>query len=115
MRGSADPRFEQLWKRPQRELESGAWGSRHRIFFDEFYGESIALHAHSSYTIKGDARPYAMYIWRGGASVGDHGKHELDTRDNSELVVVPHHDILLAAGADGLLLYLLYPFSDTPQ
>ncbi len=75
MAGSANPDFERLWKRrvsfslcviwtvvcflylflPQeQELESGKWGRRYRIFFDEFYGESIHLEPHTAYTIKGN-------------------------------------------------------------
>jgi len=90
-------------------LDGGDWGKRYRIFFDEFYGESLHLNADCAYIVKGRDEPFAAYVWRGSAKLSNDNR--LDGQSKSEIIVIANRDLELHAGKDGLLLYLLYPFT----
>ncbi len=105
MQLSAAADFEARFKRREKLLSQGVWGSEHQIFFDEFFAKSFALHAGQSYVLKED-RPCCVFVWSGFGTV-----NVVPVNRFAELLVVAGSAVRFEGGPEGLLFYAFFPFS----
>lgn len=108
------PDFAAAYRRPRRLLEEGSWGSRSQTFFDEFYGESLALHPGASYSVPpGDLRPRVALVWSGQGTLAN--KFPLDQKENSEFLLLgkaqKDNVTITAAQNHPLLIYWFFPLN----
>lgn len=84
-----DPSFKAKYHKSIEILDKGSWGSRFRIFFDEFYGEGFEVHPGARMERPATDQPYAGIVWSGKGSING---NSLDSSDNSqkEFLVTPN-------------------------
>src|SRR5690606_34867903 len=68
---TTDPDFGVKYHRAPQVLESGPWGRRLRIFFDEFYGEAIEVEPGQTYRRATTDKPFAGIVWSGMGTLND--------------------------------------------
>jgi hypothetical protein len=110
---SSDAQFRHRNHRPSIPLDSGDWGKRYQIFFDEFYAESIEVNPGCRYVREEkEGRPCAGIVWSGKGSVNG---NEVDVNKplQKEFLVVPATTQLEIAstGDTRLILFLMFPFA----
>lgn len=107
---STDPQFREKFHRPSQTLESGAWGRRLQIFFDEFYGEAIEVQPGESYTRKADDRPFAGIVWSGQGFLNGQPIGAIGGAAPREFLVTPTHDARFENSFDiTLRVYTVFP------
>jgi hypothetical protein len=109
---NVDKDFEKKWRRPSVMLESGAWGRRLQIFFDQFYGEGIEVTPGQEYIRKEEKQPYAGIVWSGKGSLN---KNALDCEKEAckEFLVTPHTSARFKnTGSTPLLIYTVFPLRE---
>lgn len=113
---STDPRFKERFYRPSRELESGAWGRRLQIFFDEFYGEAVEIEPGRTYTLQAEARPFAGIVWSGQGLLNGQPIADISGGAPVEFLVTPGCDARFEnAGSITLRVYTVYPLKRAPR
>lgn len=104
-----DPNFKGSFHRPIEVLDKGSWGSRFRIFFDEFYGEGFEVHPGARMERPATDQPYAGIVWSGKGSINGNA---LDASDNTqkEFLVVPNTLVFLeSTGPVSLYIFTVFP------
>ena len=113
---STDARFRERFHRPSRELESGPWGRRLRIFFDEFYGEALEIHPGRAYTCKAQERPVAGIVWSGRGTLNGQPVADISGPAPVEFLITPGHDAHFEnTSGVTLMVYLIYPMQRPPR
>lgn len=107
---SVDPEFEQKFKRKAREIESGGWGRRLQIFFDEFYGEALELESGCCYTRRAEETPWAGVVWSGQGKLNGITIKTLNEGGLTEFLVAPGHEAeFVNEGETRLIVYSAFP------
>lgn len=109
---STDPQFREKYHRPSKTLESGSWGRRLQIFFDEFYGEAIEIEPGQSYTRKADGRPFAGIVWSGQGKLAGQPIAAIGGSAPREFLVTPGRDARFENTSDiTLRIYTVFPLA----
>eukprot|EP00927_Polykrikos_kofoidii_P048746 TRINITY_DN42960_c0_g1_i1.p1 TRINITY_DN42960_c0_g1~~TRINITY_DN42960_c0_g1_i1.p1 ORF type:complete len:572 (-),score=78.25 TRINITY_DN42960_c0_g1_i1:112-1827(-) len=120
-KGSRDPKFQEKWFRQCNVLETGAWGSRRRIFFHEFDGDGLEILPGGSFVMPARDGPYAALVWSGRGELKAEGKEEYEKLDlmaltskHSEFLVTPQTAVRITntSKSRALLIYTVLPISD---
>lgn len=109
---SVDPQFRDSFHRPIKVLESGSWGRRFQIFFDEFYGEGFEVLPGHSYSRPASETPWGGLVWSGKGELNGNLLDALDAL-RSEFLILPGNIATFQATQDSTLyLYTVFPLRD---
>jgi hypothetical protein len=103
-----DPNFKENHYRPSQELESGDWGKRLRIFFDDFDGQGFEILPGKSMTHT-FTKPFAALLWSGHGTVNG---NEISATDElcREFLVVPNQQVLIENKSDLVMrIWTVFP------
>eukprot|EP00118_Oscarella_pearsei_P004907 m.21791 g.21791 ORF g.21791 m.21791 type:complete len:395 (+) comp28221_c0_seq1:46-1230(+) len=106
---NTDPEYEAKWRQTCEVLESGPWGRKIQLFYNEFYGEGLIVNAGAKWVGSGDGRPRAGIVWSGFGKVnGMSVSHE--GWDAREFLLVPGYDLEVENVSSDVTLMLLIIF-----
>jgi hypothetical protein len=102
---SGAPDFEARFKRREKLLSQGEWGSEHQIFFDEFFAKSFSVRAGKAHTLRED-RPCCVFVWSGSGTA-----NAVKVGRFAELLAVAGSEVRFESGQEGMLFYAFFPFA----
>ena len=101
---STDQEFEKHYHKDIKIIDSGIWGRRFRIFFDQFYGEGWEIEPQQKLNLKKD-RPIAGIVWSGSGIIND---NQISHQNNKEFFIVPNTEIELKNNSDKKLIIFTF-------
>jgi len=108
---TTDPKFKEKFYRPAKIIDQGDWGRKLQIFFDGFYGEGFEISPHKTYKRKSDSRPFGGIIWSGSGKLNGNPV-DVKNQEAKEFLVVPNTELEIVAGAEPLLIYVVFPLEE---
>ncbi len=107
---NTDKDFEKKYFREPKVIESGSWGRRLQIFFDQFYGEGWELFPGQTKTLPVKNVPVAGVVWSGQAAIND---SRLEQGGQNEFLAIPDTKITVTnPGILPLFIYTVEPIKN---
>lgn len=104
---TSDQNFKQKYFHEALMIESGSWGKRLQIFFDQFYGEGWEVLPEQILTIPAKDTPQAGIIWSGAGEING---NSVSQSDQNEFLCIPQTPITVTnRNSSTLYIYTVEP------